>query len=76
VFEGDTGLGFSVFISTHFSDQNKLKNYNGKNVSEARAVIQLLQAEKKTGTQYANRTLKYRLKVYQNHACFWREKAI
>lgn len=67
MFEGDTGLGFSVFISTHFSDQNKLKNYNGRNVSEVRAVIELLQTEEKTGRWYENQTLKYRLKVYQNH---------
>ena len=67
MFEGDTGLGFSVFISTHFSDQNKLKNYNGRNVSEVRAVIELLQTEEKTGRWSENQTLKYRLKVYQNH---------
>lgn len=78
VWRGHRTWTFSAFISTHFSDQNKLKNYNGKNVSEARAVIQLLQAEKKMGRQYANQTLKYRLKVYQNHTCFWfwREKAV
>lgn len=28
--EAGAGLEFSVFFDTHSSDQNKLKNYNGK----------------------------------------------
>lgn len=66
MFEGDPGPDFSVFVYTHFADQNKLKNYRGK-LSLRQEPSFCSSGREKMGRWDAVQTLNDILKVYRNH---------